>query len=529
MSYGLLALNHAVIAEERIMIRISLAPKFDCDVVIVGAGPAGATAAANLARSGYKVILLDWQRFPRDKVCGDFVGPVALVELKRLGITALAEYQESNIIREAALYLDGRKIIERSIPQIEGLPPHGRVIPRLTLDAWIVDAARAAGAEVLEGFHANRFDRDSDGVTVEARGKGGPLRLRAKLLIGADGSSSTTALSLRGSKPPRDDRIIAVRAYFTGVEGPYDQADLYFTAESFPGYYWLFPTGRGTANVGVGMVLETIPPADDHLRELLLRLIERDTALRDRLQGATIEGKIIGWPLTTYNPGLPIVGDRVMLVGDAAGLINPLNGEGIQYALLSGRWAAEVAQRCLVKGDLRQAALAAYAELVEREMRYDMALAGLIVQAIRNRSLNSLWLQALRIIVGRARLDYDYAHIAGGILAGLVPASEAISLKMIGGTVEQTAITFGLRAAGNLFRGPRQWASVGLETAQTSYGIAFDTLRHPVDSLKWGLGLATGMAELAFQVSQHWLRTIPRQAAKGGEPPSAPVVKLSAK
>lgn len=508
------------------MIRIRVDSHFDSDILIVGAGPAGATVAAYLARQGHKVLLLDWQKFPRDKVCGDFVGPVALLELQRLGITAIPEYAQTNIIREAALYLDGQQMIERSIPQLDNLPSHGRVIPRLTLDAWLCEAARTAGVTVLEGLRVNRFVQERDGVTVEARGKAETISLRTKLLIGADGSNSVIALGLRGEKPPRDDRIIAVRAYFTGVAGPHDRADLYFTGDSFPGYYWLFPTGRQMANVGIGMVLETVPQTADHLRDLLLRLIAQDPALQERLQHATLQGDISGWPLTTYNPRLPLVGDRVLLVGDAAGLINPLNGEGIQYAMLSGRWAAEVAHRCLEHGDLGYQALAAYAQRVEQEMRYDMALAGLIVQLIRNRHLNMVWLQALRIIIGRARLDYDYAQIAGGILAGLIPASDAIGAKMIGGTVEHTAITFGLRAVGNLLRGPRHWAALGLEMAHTGYGLASDTLLHPVDSLKWGWGVAAGVTELTAQVSQHWLRTLARPAAIGKTTSASSPVKL---
>src|SRR5207247_1812006 len=148
--------------------------------------------------------------------------------------------------------------------------------------------------------------------------------LRARLIVGADGSNSTVARVLRGVPAPSADRIIAMRAYYTGVRGPADRADLYFAAESFPGYYWLFPTGEDTANVGVGMVLETLPPVRDHLRDLLARLLERDHALRERLDGAILEGRILGWPLNTYNPDAPLVADGLLLVGDAAGLINSL-------------------------------------------------------------------------------------------------------------------------------------------------------------------------------------------------------------
>jgi len=153
----------------------------------------------------------------------------------------------------------------------------------------------------------------------------------------------------------------------------------------------------------------------------------------------------------------------------------------------------------------------------------------LIVQAIRNRNLNSLWLQALRVILGRANLDHDYAHIAGGILAGLVPASEAISVKMITGTVEQAAITLGLRGVTNLLRGPQRWAELTLETLQTSYSIAYGTVRYPVDSLRWGLGLANGIVELTTQLSRNWVRAKQPLESKKNVSSGAATIKLTFK
>jgi geranylgeranyl reductase family protein len=319
-------------------LRIALPQACDADVVIVGAGPAGAAAATHLSRAGWRVILVDRQRFPRDKVCGDFVGPVALLELERLGVSRREGYCESNIIRRAARHADGKVLIDRAIPALDGLPDYGRCIPRLVLDDWIVAAAQEAGAQILEQRKLGL--RRPQAATLQLKTADGKRTLTSRLIIGADGSSSTIARELRGGPPPDASRIIAIRAYYEGDAGPEDRADLYFASESFPGYYWLFPTGRGMpCRRGNGP--RDLPPTTDHLRDLMLRLVERDPALGGRLSGASLMGKITGWPLSTYDPSLPIVGERVMLCGDAAGFINPLNGEGIQYALLSGRWAAE--------------------------------------------------------------------------------------------------------------------------------------------------------------------------------------------
>lgn len=280
----------------RAMVDIRLAPQIDADVIVVGAGPAGSSAAANAAAAGLSVVILDAKTFPRDKVCGDFVGPVALQELRRLGVADTSGYRQTNIVRAAALHLDGKELITHGLPRMSGLPSAGRVIPRLILDNWVLEAAVRSGARFLPGARAVAYEVRDGYVEVQVNGKKArPLRCR--LLIGADGSTSTTARILRGAGPSRRDRIVAIRAYYENVQGPSDLADLYFSAESFPGYYWLFPAAQGLANVGVGMVLDTVPPVEDHLRTLLFRLIGMDPALQKRLTGARPAGKVVGFPL----------------------------------------------------------------------------------------------------------------------------------------------------------------------------------------------------------------------------------------
>lgn len=502
------------------MIHIRLKPEFDADVVIAGAGPAGAATACHLAAAGRKVILLDQKNFPRDKICGDFVGPAALVELEQLGVTSSPEYKKSNVIGEAALYLDGEKLINQAMPRVDGLPSHGRVLPRVVLDKLVFDAAQNAGARVLENCRLSAYEEQAGVVTVSVSSGGGKRSLHTRLLIGADGSESTVARLMRGCRPLKDDRIIAVRAYFEGVKGSAHQADLYFSGDSFPGYYWLFPTGPGTANVGVGMVLETIPPTNDRLRDLLEELIKKDKSLRARLCDAKQTSSIVGWPLTTYNPRLPLVDDGVMLVGDAAGLINPLNGEGIQYALLSGRWAAAVALDCLGRDDLSRDALQTYANRVHQELNYDMALANMIVQLIRNRSLNPIWLYALRIITRRARRDPAYANIVGGILAGLIPASDAVSVKVIGGSIEQAAMSLAFQTFRSILRGPAGIAQLGLAGVRNSLEMSCNSCLHPVDFLKWSAGVSICGAELLSQVAGQMMKS---------RPVFPPRIRLSAK
>jgi geranylgeranyl reductase family protein len=504
------------------MCAVRLRQQTDADVIIAGAGPAGATAAATLAGAGFSVIALDSATFPRDKVCGDFVGPAALLELHKLGITQLGQYRKTNIIREATLYLDGKQLINHPIPEVPGMPAHGRVIPRQELDDLIYKSAVDAGATTLERTRITDYQTRDDGVHVNVVQSGEQRVLSCRLLLGADGIGSVVARGVRGGKPSRLDRIIAVRAYYEGVPGPADRAELYFTSGSFPGYYWLFPTSGGGANVGVGLLLETLPEVEAHPRDLLMQLVAKDPALKARLGSARLKGKVKGWPLVTYNHRTPLVADRVMLLGDAAGLINPLNGEGIQYAMQSGRWAAQTAALCLRRDDLSHDALEPYAERVAQALRYDMALAGMIVQLIRNRSLNPVWLHALKIITTRAKADPQYATTTGGVLAGLVEASAVLRPDILIGTARQAAFTEAFAVARHAVRGPKHWAQFGKSSAKHTASLVWENVRHPVALAQWGGGVASCAAELVSQVGANAMRQRKDDAnEREAAPPSA--------
>ncbi|MGD0223978.1 MAG: geranylgeranyl reductase family protein [Terriglobia bacterium] len=495
------------------MIRIRLRESADADVAIVGAGPGGAAAACHLARAGFRVVLLDQRRFPRDKVCGDFVGPAAIAEIEHLGLLSLPVFRDGNPIRRAALYLDGVKLIAQAVPQFPGLPDHGLCLPRVVLDNVILRHAVASGARLLEEARVTGYRVEPGIVAVTYQNRSGEHQIKTRLLIGADGSSSLISRLLRGVPPPRRDRIVAVRAYFEAVEGPQDQADLYFSASTFPGYCWVFPTGGTSANVGVGTLLETWPPTKHlQLNQLLTGIIAADTALGFRLSTARLVGKIAGWPLTTFNPHLPIHGDRVILIGDAAGLINPLNGEGIQYALQSARWVAETLTSKLQRDSLAATDLAPYAGRVRHELRYDMAVARLIIDLISNRTLNPIWLQALRIITRRAAFDPGYARLAGAILAGIAPAREALSYRILWGTLQHAAMHTGYTVALDALHGPGRVLRTGFDAARMAASMAVESALRPTSSLNWGLNCALSAIELVTQATGSALE--PRPAAR---------------
>lgn len=475
---------------------VRLSAAFDADVAIVGAGPAGAATAVHLARRGFKVALLDQHSFPRDKVCGDFVGPVAEVELQDLGVAGRPEFLRTNRITRAALYLNGELLIEQPLPTVGGFPPSGRVIPRTDLDSWIVEAAVDAGAVLLEQHRLRSYRLDDAGVILNAEVPAGSRSVRVRALVGADGSTSLVGRSMAGGTSHRPDRIIALRAYFKDVKEPAGRADLYFRGESFPGYFWVFPGGQGSANVGIGVLLDTFPPMPEHLRELLHRQIDQDAAIRERLSGARLVGKVVGWPLATFSVNRKIVAERALLVGDAAGLINPLNGEGIQYALLSARWAAEAITEAALH-DFSHEALCSYHDRVMREIGYDMHFSRTVVQAIRNRALTPVYLQALRIIVERALHDPAYATLTGGLLAGTVPAQHAVRPRLIWGTAAQTAYWLADMGARQIAGGTELIGATAVEAARLGFGLLHDGARRPTALVRWSTQLAQETASLA--------------------------------
>jgi len=405
--------------------------KYDADVLIVGGGPSGSICAYYLAKAGKKVILIDSDDFPREKICGDFVSPIGLNELKKIGIWDLNGFDKTNLIFGASVFLNGQYLITNKLPYIKGLPNHGRVIPRLILDNWLVDAAKKQGAEIITPCKLKSYSISDNSVVIDCIQNGDEKHFVAKMLVGADGSNSKVARILRGEKLKPENKIVAVRAYYENLDCHSTQADLFFSSKCFPGYYWFFPTSPTTANVGIGMMLEHFPKEEKNLHSLFLEMIESDLSFKAKIGKGKMVNRIVGFPLSIYNPKATIVKDRVLLVGDAAGLVNSINGEGMQYAMQSGRWAAESIIKCSSLNNFDAKSLKLYEIKVRSEIGYDMSIANIVMQFIRNRNLNPLWLKLLEIMIAQANRDEKYANIAGGILSGMIPTSTAIRFYFI--------------------------------------------------------------------------------------------------
>ena len=305
------------------------------DALVVGSGPAGSIAATVLARGGARVALVDKAKFPRDKACGDLVGPRGVQILTDLGIVIPGALKVDDMI------VVGPTARRVRLPCYPGrtYPGHGFALRRVDFDAALRKAAVDAGAEAL-------IDRAADPLWGDGELEGFALssgtEVRADIVIGADGASSRVATAANLVDPSRVLWGFAVRGYVEeAVDLPYIVLWEPTPWRAFPGYGWLFPGPDGCGNVGLGLgTLSTRAGAATAARELpaFVRTL-RDMGL---LRGAAPASTLGGW-LKLGMVGTDPARGRVLLTGDAAGLVNPLQGEGISQAMNSGRAAAQAA------------------------------------------------------------------------------------------------------------------------------------------------------------------------------------------
>jgi geranylgeranyl reductase family protein len=309
------------------------------DVAAVGAGPAGSIAALVLARSGARVALADKAAFPRDKACGDLIGPRGVQVLADLGVRV------PDAGRGADLLAVGPSGRASRLPAFSGhsYPGYGIVVPRLALDQALVQAAVAAGATLVRA-RITAADTDGHG-RVRAVVTGDGRRLEAGVIIGADGALSPVARLTGMLDPATALWGFAIRAYLP-AEVPLPLLALLDAAPRriYPGYGWLFPGAGGQANVGIGVGLGTRRRAVQ-LRDDLARFCQWLVRRGDLEPGAR-PGPVMGGWLRMGGTGTRPSAGNVLLAGDAAGLINPLQGEGIGPAMISGRLAAEAVLAC---------------------------------------------------------------------------------------------------------------------------------------------------------------------------------------
>jgi geranylgeranyl reductase family protein len=409
-----------------------------CDVLVVGGGPSGAACAYWLANAGHDVVMVERKHYPREKTCGDGLTPRSVRQLEDMG---LADELASAGHRFQGLRSHGfGRTLELSWPDHPDLPAYGYVITRKDLDALVAERAAKAGATVWEGTEAKEPVVEAGLVRgARVQGKpGGIAEVRARYTVVADGANSRFGRSLGTARNRAYPQGMAIRGYWTSPRHDEPWIDSWLDIRDkagnvLPGYGWVFPVGDGRVNVGIGLLSTFNQWKAVNTTHLLQSFAEYAPPSWD-IRPETSCGPATGGRLPMGLSVGPHAGPTWLVVGDAGGIINPFNGEGIAYAYESGRFAADAVHLALATGD--GMALRSYRErlhdsyaLYYKVARAFVRIIGrpelmriLVTTGMRSRSLME-WV--LRIMANLLRPDElgpaEAAYRAVAAVARLVP------------------------------------------------------------------------------------------------------------
>ena len=356
------------------------------DVLVVGAGPAGSSAAYWLAEQDRKVLLVEKKRFPREKACGDGLTPRAVRQLHDMGLAEpLSRFHRFDGLRSIAHGMT----LEMPWPDHPDLPGFGYVVRRRDLDEMVAGRAVKAGATLLQGTEALAPVVEGGivtGAVLRKEGGSATETVRARYVVIADGAGSRFGRALGTARDRRYPLGMAIRGYFSSPhhDDPWIESHLDIRdrdGRHLPGYGWIFPVGDGTINVGVGL-LSTFSGWKSINTTSLMEAFCGTAPSRWGISAETALCVPTGGRLPTGGSVLPRRGPTWLVVGDAAGSVNPFNGEGISYAYETGRFAAEAVEAALATGD--GLALAIYERRLDDAYGLYFKVARTFVRAIGN-------------------------------------------------------------------------------------------------------------------------------------------------
>jgi geranylgeranyl reductase family protein len=331
------------------------------DVIIAGAGPAGSSAAAVLGKAGKRVLLIDKGKFPREKTCGDGLTYKCLPLLEKLGVTL--DFRERAFFRSAGYsitFSDGSQItVRRKMGDKEAVV---YMMPRFEFDNLLFQNARQYESVcVLEEAMVTRVIQNGTWPTeIEVKANGLVRQsFAAPVVIDASGVSSKIAAQLGLAKNDLKNYALTVRGYFDGIAGLEDVVEFIFDKSILPGYFWIFPLGPHSANVGCGTFQHLIVEREINLRHLLEEFIRQHPAGR-KLKSASLRGPLKGGKIPLGMDFASRARNGILFCGDAAGFTDPITAEGISFAIESGIIAGETAIDALAAGNFSEGFLQQY-------------------------------------------------------------------------------------------------------------------------------------------------------------------------
>lgn len=358
-------------------------------VCIVGAGPAGSFAALFLAKMGIPCTLIDKAVFPRDKICGDGISGWVLTILNELDNSLLRRISVQPFVTNSygiRIVAPNHKTLD--LPFFnddsfgEGIPP-GFICKRIDFDNFLIDEIRTKKEiHFLEGTEITGYSGTKDGIELTTD-KGD--RIESSLVIFASGALSKFAQDPGEIVRTKKNTMTGIKVYYKGITGFHDQkyVELHFLKGLLPGYFWIFPMKDGLANVGVGLDQHRISKRKMNLKSTMLGLIETLPYLQERFKNAEMVSKVQAYSLPLWYGRRKLSGDHFMLAGDAASLIDPVTGEGVGHAAISGMYAAMQAQRSLEKNDFSASFMSGYDESLYKRIGQELSISSKIPRFIQ--------------------------------------------------------------------------------------------------------------------------------------------------
>lgn len=400
------------------------------DAIIVGAGPSGAIAAMYLQKAGKNILLVDKANFPRDKICGDAQGRKAAAILKELGIYESYEKLPGQKVYGIVISSPNGKSVDLDVADRNG-PAPGYCHKRQIFDNYLFESATKIFKVKFRVFNATDVlvENGAAAGLVGKNESGQDETLRAKLILGCDGANSVVARKFNLNKSPSEHFIVATRGYYKNVSGMGDRIEIHMIKDLIPGYFWVFPLSDNEVNVGLGMIVKDRVEKGVNLVAAQNKVIAENPLFKERFKDSKLQGQIQAWNLPVASYHKRCYGNGFLLLGDAASLIDPLSGEGVGNAMISGRVAAQVVVEALQKNNFSENFL----------KKYDTELWKVIGEEVkasyRLQKLAKMFPQMIDVLVEKAISDEDFRKQLESRLpytGGKVEMGTPDFLKMLG-------------------------------------------------------------------------------------------------
>jgi geranylgeranyl reductase family protein len=400
----------------------------ESDVTIVGAGPAGMTAAFFLAKNKIPVTLIEKRSFPRDKICGDCIGGFGLSVLKQMdpGLFERFANSDKKLIGTGVNFFgpEHQKLTVRAENMISDTMTEVALCRRIDFDNFLYEEINNNQyVEIVQNKSITDLHKNSEGIDIICSDE---TYLKTKLLILATGSQHTLVHKLNGKRQPRKHQAAGIRAYFENIEGlsPEGYIELHFLKDLAPGYLWIFPLTGNQSNVGLGLRSDIVSKRKINLRQILKKYINENAYFRERFKNASQISDISGYPLSLGGKKRSISGDNYLLTGDAANLIEPLFGEGIGHAMYSGMFAAEHVMKCMNANN--------YSAIHNRQ--YDQAVYHKLGSTLSfSKLMHTLasYPGIIRFIINRVSKDKDLEYMFTQLINGNIGKTPGNGLRFI--------------------------------------------------------------------------------------------------